>query len=1465
MASDVTCDTIDDRMTDLLDGTATDDLLDHVADCDRCRDARHDAERARDVAAAAADDWRPGEGFDARLEAAVSEAAGHAAPDAPAPAPTAPVTERIPVEPGRALPAGAREQASSGAAPRDETTETSRTAPARTDDGETRGAVAQARQPVRTATRGGDPRATPNDAPTASIPAARRTRPLVVGGLALAAAAAAVFVLSTGKDGKSTVSAAPWTGKVTHVSNASGGPGGLEKCDASWNGCAPLGAGDEIPAGSRVRTSAHASAALSMADGTTVALDRSSRLVMRDDADRTCSLLSGSLVAEVVKSDGKTARFDVPGGTAEVLGTKLGLRVNEKAATVDVSRGSVRLADSEGRAVTVRAGEEGRLFEGIPPYVTAAPSLGEALAWSDRAFGESDGETTAARGLGELKAKKPGAKQELGAGAVTLASHAVKVRIVGNVARTEVDETFTNTTDDVLEGIYRFPLPPDAQIERLALEVDGKLEEGAFLDRERAAAIWRGAIVNAAPQIRQQIREEIVWVPGPWKDPALLEWQRGGRFELRIYPIPKKGARRVVLAYTQVIPPAGGLRRYTYPLPHDPSGSTRVAKFDVDIQLKGHDPDVGVRSSGYELNRQPGPEAHRMTMDATEFVPSGDLFVEYALPNRDAELSAWAYEPSADDVSALRAKRGAHEAKVKTAGGAPAVVTDRVARPADDESAYVAFAVRPKLPPRAEDVRRSYAIVVDASRSMFGERLKRAADLTARIVSEMDRGDVFAVLACDTTCRTMEGGAREPSAQASAEARSFLTGLAPEGGSDVSAAVLEGLRATTGSTERVGRVVYVGDGTPTVGAIHPAFVEREIAAELGISSATVTAVAVGADSDLATLRAVARGGGGVILPYVPGQRVSETAYSVLAATYGNTLAGARIELPDGFTDVAPAVLPTIPAGGEVIVTARMTRPVVESSVRLTGTVAGQAFEQRYPVTVSATRAKGNAFVPRLFAAAHIEELERTPGPEAKERAVTLSTSFDVASRYTSLLVLESKAMFEAFGLDQRRGSPVWTGEDEAAATVADGELDVGAEDVPGADAQLDVLNPYGSTTAGAGALGLSGIGSGGSARGAAAGPMPAKKSADLAEPKSEAAPGRFAQAPAAASPPPPPASRPRQPRDDGFAWEREKERPVEEPPRWNRGRRMIPMRRTFERVGVIAAGGTVPKAASATSIAAAESKRADNPESRNALMEVLRLYMLAGDLERGSVLAEQWSAKDPLDPEALTARADLASRSGDRELAIRILGSVLDVRPDDFKSQQRLARLHRWAGNERLGCRFAMGIAQFRTKDGALLAEAVRCLRRTGNTRTADALLETAEVSTRTAAERLLSGPDPIATEALSGDLRLEATWDGGADLDLALIHPEGHRVSWLGAPTRSVITARDVVSTTTEGLSLRGAKPGEYAIEVVRASGTEGQVRGSLKVTAAGTTQSIPFVLDGSRLMLGTVRITMQERLVPL
>jgi hypothetical protein len=162
--------------------------------------------------------------------------------------------------------------------------------------------------------------------------------------------------------------------------------------------------------------------------------------------------------------------------------------------------------------------------------------------------------------------------------------------------------------------------------------------------------------------------------------------------------------------------------------------------------------------------------------------------------------------------------------------------------------------------------------------------------------------------------------------------------------------------------------------------------------------------------------------------------------SALSALYGASLSDVRLELPEGISRVAPTRLDPIVAGSEVIVTGRLNGLALEGDAVLRGTVNGHPFEQRYPLNVTASDSSGNAFVPRLFAAERITDLERDGSDSAKHEAVALSTEHGVASRYTSLLVLESEAMYKAFGLDSAHQAPEYTADLEAEGSSASGEL-----------------------------------------------------------------------------------------------------------------------------------------------------------------------------------------------------------------------------------------------------------------------------------------------------------------------------------------------------------------------------------------------------------------------------------------
>src|SRR5262249_12993581 len=140
-------------------------------------------------------------------------------------------------------------------------------------------------------------------------------------------------------------------------------------------------------------------------------------------------------------------------------------------------------------------------------------------------------------------------------------------------------------------------------------------------------------------------------------------------------------------------------------------------------------------------------------------------------------------------------------------------------------------------------------------------------------------------------------------------------------------------------------------------------------------------------------------------------------------------------LPPGLRDAAPAAVAPLRAGSETIVTARMSGDAVKGDVIVRGKVGGDPFEAKYPIDVRATTDAGNAFVPRLFAAARIADRERLPGDTGRTELVALSQRFAVPSHTTSLLVLESEAMFKAFGIARAERAAQWTGETQAQGSV----------------------------------------------------------------------------------------------------------------------------------------------------------------------------------------------------------------------------------------------------------------------------------------------------------------------------------------------------------------------------------------------------------------------------------------------
>jgi hypothetical protein len=280
----------------------------------------------------------------------------------------------------------------------------------------------------------------------------------------------------------------------------------------------------------------------------------------------------------------------------------------------------------------------------------------------------------------------------------------------------------------------------------------------------------------------------------------------------------------------------------------------------------------------------------------------------------------------------------------------------------------------------------------------------------------------------------------------------------------------------------------------------------------------------------------------------------------------------------------------------------------------------------------------------------------------------------------------------------------------------------------------------------------------------------------------------------------------------------------------------------------------------------AEGKLAAAPDSRDRTVELFALYSTSGRVGEAQELTAKWAGRDALDPDALQARADLAARQGDRERAVRILGGLADVRPNDRAVQTRLVDLWETANNPALACEHRIALADMALSEPKLVAAAVTCARAQGMNELASVIRLDTTDKVRESVDKLLASP-ASATPAARGDVQITADWRAGTDLDLALIDAQGKRTSWLGSPTKTTVSASDVNGTSHEALQIAGLPQGNYLVEISRTSGrdTGDSVTGTVTLRLNGEVRTVPFTLTGARAELGTVRVFFTSRLEPV
>ncbi len=160
------------------------------------------------------------------------------------------------------------------------------------------------------------------------------------------------------------------------------------------------------------------------------------------------------------------------------------------------------------------------------------------------------------------------------------------------LAFTELRMTFENPRNERIEGQFRIALPPNAAVSRFAMKVGNTWQEGEVVEKMAARRAYEDFLHRR-------------------QDPALLEQAAGNEFQARVFPIPARGKKELILSYSHEL--AAANEAYRIPL----RGLPQIGRVDVRV------------TSGTGSGKPKVVEEHH-----SGWVPDRDILVESTAPNR---------------------------------------------------------------------------------------------------------------------------------------------------------------------------------------------------------------------------------------------------------------------------------------------------------------------------------------------------------------------------------------------------------------------------------------------------------------------------------------------------------------------------------------------------------------------------------------------------------------------------------------------------------------------------------------------------------------------------------------------------------------------------------------------------------------------------------------------------------------
>ena len=577
-------------------------------------------------------------------------------------------------------------------------------------------------------------------------------------------------------------------------------------------------------------------------------------------------------------------------------------------------------------------------------------------------------------------------------GAVTpapLVKTEIDAAVSGPVVRYTLRHTFINAGEQWSEAIYTYPLPADSAVDHLRMTVGDRTITGRIEEKAEARRQYKAAKSNG-------------------QRASLVEQQRPNIFTTSLANIAPGEHITVEIGFQETLKMRDGGFRLRMPLV---VGPRYIPGTPVD----------GFHSTGWSKPTTAVADAHRITppvRGVTE-APGNPVTLTIDL---DAGFPLAALESPSHDIVINKEADGRARISLKNsvpadrdftlvwqarAGTAPAagLFTETV-----NGARYALLMLNPPADTAtaAETPPRDVFFIVDTSGSMHGASMDQAKAALRLALDRLKPDDGFRIVRFSDTLSDFRPSAVRASAENIGAAKTFVSGLEAEGGTEIVAALEHTLRRSR-SKGRLTQVVLLTDGA--VGNEKALF--ETIRRYLG--GARLFTVGIGSAPNGYLMTRAARAGRGTFTYIETPDEVARQMSELLVMLERPALTDVSLNWQGGATgnEVWPNPIPDLYMGEPVQVLVKLAPGT--SAVDITGRITGTVWQTRVPVQQGQNRPG----IAALWARQKIKGLE-APYMNAEERdaarseIVKTALAFGLVSRHTSLVAIDTvKARPEA--------------------------------------------------------------------------------------------------------------------------------------------------------------------------------------------------------------------------------------------------------------------------------------------------------------------------------------------------------------------------------------------------------------------------------------------------------------------